>query len=216
MRVLILVLSSHIPPYDRLYEAQRRTWDSATVEGVETQYYFCESWDTYGPLKTALDTALRLPWVHLFRTNSSSYIDKYLLREYAATMPSTGCYAGGEGHCRGYRYASGCGCLMSRDAVLAVYRALDGPLDMPGEIEDVFMGRAITSAGISVTPAVPARPGTTGTQRFDYWSGDYNGPLPDTYHYRCAGSRDGARLDFESFERIHAMKCALRPQFYTV
>lgn len=29
------------------------------------------------------------------------------------------------------------------------------------------------------------------------------------YHYRCAGTRDGQRLDFVAFERIHAMKLRL-------
>jgi hypothetical protein len=60
--VLILVLSSHVPPYGKLHDGQRRTWDSLAVPGVETQYYFCETWDTYTPFRPALDEALRKPW----------------------------------------------------------------------------------------------------------------------------------------------------------
>ena len=201
--VLVLVLSSHVPPYDALHEGQRATWDSLAVDGVETSYYFCETWDTYGPYRAALGAALARPWRHLFRTNSSSYVDKRLLLEFSDRMSAERCYCGGVGHCRGVRYASGSGALLSRDAVFAVRAALDGPIDLPGDCEDVFMGRAAAAAGIQVTPTA---------DRFDYFAGDHSA-LPDVYHYRCKGVRpDGSRMDLEAFADIHRMKAARAPR----
>ena len=117
MSVLILVLSSHVPPYGKLHEGQRRTWDSLAVPDVETQFYFCETWDTYTPFRPALDEAMRKSWTHLFRTNSSSYVDKRMLLEFAAGMPTERCYCGISGHFHGIPYTSGSGMLLSRDAV---------------------------------------------------------------------------------------------------
>lgn len=205
-QVLILVLSSQVPPYQALHKAQRRTWDSITVEGVQTQYYFCDTWgqtfDHFGP---ALDLALQTPWTHLFRTNSSSYVDKRRLLEFCAGLPTEKVYCGGIGNARNVAYCSGSGAILTRDAVQALREALRRPPILPGEkealpgyMEDVFIGSALAQVGIHPRP---------GAQRCDYWSGDRHGPLPDIYHYRCTGTRpDGSRLDFEAFDTIHAMK----------
>lgn len=200
MSVLVLVLSSHVPPYGKLHEGQRRTWDSLAVPGVETQYYFCETWDTYTPFRPALDEALRKSWTHLFRTNSSSYIDKRMLLEFAAGMPTERCYCGISGHFHGIPYTSGSGTLLSRDAARIIRAALDRPISIPGECEDVFMGQALHAAGVAVTP---------GAQRFDYWASERRGPLTDVYHTRCKGvGPNGARRDLEAFADIHRMKLA--------
>ena len=208
-RVRILVLSSRVPPYHALHEAQRQTWDSVEVEGVETDYYFANNWtETYTEFGPALDRALQQPWAHLFRTNSSSYVDKRKLLEFSAALPTERCYCGGIGYMRGVSYCSGSGLILSRDAVRVLREALRRPPVLPGEreplpgyCEDVFIGSALHQGGIGVLP---------GAQRCDYWSGERQGPLPDTYHYRCAGTRpDGSRLDFEAFDTIHAMKLRL-------
>lgn len=211
-RVLILVLSSHVPPYDRLHAVQRQTWDSVAVDGVETQYYFCDTWaETYSKFGPALDLALTGNWTHLFRTNSSSYVCKRKLREFCSTLPVEHCFCGISGEFRGVPYTSGSGTILSRDAVHVLREALRHPPRIPGEkkllegqCEDVFIGVALGARGIRITP---------GAQRFDYWATEHRGPLPDIYHYRCAGSHpDGSRADFEAFDAIHAMKLHLQAQ----
>jgi hypothetical protein len=51
-RVLILVVSSQNPPYDRMYQTSCETWDSIDVPGVETVYYFSE------PMQPNTDTEI--------------------------------------------------------------------------------------------------------------------------------------------------------------
>ena len=42
MKILILVLSCKSDPYDKLMAAQQKTWDSISVPGVKTVYYYGE------------------------------------------------------------------------------------------------------------------------------------------------------------------------------
>ena len=39
-KVLILVLSCETPPYNKMVDTSKSTWDSIEVDGVETIYYF--------------------------------------------------------------------------------------------------------------------------------------------------------------------------------
>ena len=98
MNVIILVLSCERPPYDKLYEAQRKTWDSVEVPNVATRYYFCDGLAA-APwmLRQALDGVWREPWTFVFRTNSSSYVDKRALLKFAEGLPVVRCYCGMDG-----------------------------------------------------------------------------------------------------------------------
>ena len=89
MRLLVLVLSCRKPPYDALWEAQQRTWDSVSVPDVSTLYYWCDELATMPwRLKLALDSAWDARWDMIFRTNSSSYVDKARLLAKAKTLPT--------------------------------------------------------------------------------------------------------------------------------
>lgn len=194
MSILILVLSSHVPPYHELHDGQRMTWDSVSVDRVCTKYYFCETWDTYTPYRTALDEALSMDWTHLFRTNSSSYVDKKALLSFCESMPTQRCNCGIAGNVNGLVYASGSGTILSRDAVMAIRTALDGKILHPGYHEDVFAGEALVAAGMPLTP---------GGRRCDYWDTGY---IAGHYHYRCRFDYDNGRKrrDPEAFQDIHS------------
>lgn len=213
MTVLVLVLSSHVGVYSELHEAQRRTWDSIGVPGVTTRYYFAETWENYTPLKEALAVIIAGEFTHVFRTNSSSYIDKRMLLAFSQTLPIKNCYVGVHGWLpdvpfngtrRRVHYVSGAGAFLSMDAVSVLQGALNKPIEIAGEAEDVFIGAALNDAG--VFPLEDA-----GEQRYIYYDKPdcHRVELPDVYHYYCKGGLpDGTRLDPIAFDRIHAMKLA--------
>ena len=206
MSVLVLVLSCDRPPYCELYEAQRRTWDSVHVPDVETSYYFCDDLPTqHLYLAKALEAALLRPWRHLFRTNSSSYVDKARLLAWADTMLAWRCYAGVDGG----GFASGSGMLLSRDICEILVTEL--PKIRPSDIiEDQHIGSVLAAAGHSVTP---------GARRYDFWlrahlrsfcggamlPPDDAEELRESYHCRCKFEGDRAK-DVEAMEEIHRLK----------
>lgn len=194
VNVLILVLSSRVSPYHELNDGQRMTWDSVSVDGVRTEYYFCETWDTYTPYRAALDEALSTDWTHLFRTNASSYVDKKSLVSFCESMPKHGCNCGIAGNVNGLVYASGSGAIFSRDAAKVIRAALDGKILHPGYHEDVFAGEALAAAGMPLTP---------GARRCNYWDDGY---VAGHYHYRCRFDYDNGRKrrDVEAFKDIHS------------
>lgn len=203
MRVLALVLSCRRPPYDALREAQLRTWDSVQVDGVRTTYYFSDNVPGMtGRLGEALRDALREEPDYVFRTNSSSYVDKVLLHRWASRMPHDGCYAGIDGD----GFASGSGFLLSRD--LAEFLAERLPESSEGVVEDVVVGRILAEAGHPVTP---------GASRLDYWHERFLagfrgqeldvGAIRRAYHVRCKAEGGADRTkDVVAMEDVHRIK----------
>lgn len=216
MNVLILVASCLKPPYDELWAAQERTWDSIKVDGVETFYYACTELDTmHVKLAAALSDALTLlQWDFVFRTNSSSYVDKARMLAMAETLPREKCYCGIDGD----GFASGSGFFLSRDAAEILARDLPtGPQentqrrvgDAQWLADDVLCGRALAAHGIGVTP---------GARRYDYWTqkfvakhygfepGRFEAELRDAYHVRCKFGGADRRKDVEAMEAVHKIK----------
>jgi hypothetical protein len=139
MKVLILVLSYHDNSiYSQFYDTQKETWDSEEIDEVETFYYFGnhdknvivgrdifvdvnESTENCGH-KTinAFELVKNLEFDYIFRTNSSSYVDKKLLIEFIKTKPKLKYYSGFLGNYNGVDFASGSGYFLSKDLVKIV------------------------------------------------------------------------------------------------
>lgn len=207
LRVEVLVLSCNKPPYDALYAAQKRTWGEeryASSSGIVfPAFYFCDDMDS---MPSRLRHALYYASAdYVFRTNSSSYVDKKALLEKCRTMPREKCYAG----INGGGFVSGSGMILSVDVVNILRREL--PDKARGLVEDEVIGRVLDRAGVPITVG----------ERYDYWLRDFERRLGMrtaaaeeqairvAYHLRCK-STDAAdearRKDVEAMEAIHFIK----------
>jgi hypothetical protein len=181
-RILIMVLSYNESPYKELMEAQQNTFDSVSVEGVDTLYYhgigqgemppehrgrgyinkpihqkysnvlLCACTDSYyfmsEKFKLALEYARFGDYDYIFRTNSSSYINKQRLKEFAETLPKEKLYAGWtftDSEDFGGACVSGAGIWLSRDTAEILRKEIDPEFEME---EDVYCGRILRKHGI--------------------------------------------------------------------
>ena len=206
-RVLVLVLSSLAPPYGRLLDAQRKTW-AAAPGAAEVRWYFPESLAAGAAalreeLARALDDA---SWSHVFRTNSSSYVDLDRLVAVAGDLSLEGIYAGVDGG----GFASGSGFFLSRDA--AEILAQDLPREPTDAPDDVACGAVLARASFQVA-ALP---------RVDYEIeravalargalGDFEGRVREAHHVRVKHA-DRAR-DVVAMEDVHRIKMRIKSTF---
>jgi len=211
MKVLILVLSCLRDPYDKLMKAQQRTWDSVDVPGAETIYYYggntgfkvvnhysrefsansCDGLNmAHWKYALTLREVMSLEWDFIFRTNSSSYVNKRELLKMAKKLPKEKCYCGASGECG--MFASGCGHFISRDVAQILLDEMQCNIgnDVNYTPDDVYIGQILCKKyGLSVTP---------GCERVDYYSNGHNRDYK-TYHYRCKNEAD-RRGDIDAFE----------------
>lgn len=199
MKILILVLSCQKEPFIEMRKVQQETWDSVQVEGVDTVYYIgggsgihsfnqinpssrelmlpCS--DEYNLMHWKLKQALLvLNWQDydlIFKTNSSSYIHKKLLVEFANKLPTEKVYCGVDAE----TFASGCGVFLSKDCIEILLKHYD---DYPNPSEDGLTGSYLRQNGIWVT---------YGAQRVDICV-SWNRHLihQKCYHYRCKHDYD--------------------------
>jgi len=142
LKILILVLSynDNGGTYSEFFEAQKKTWDSIIVPNVETYYYFGNSEENIiknneihvtdtensrctNKLITTLKIINNFDFDILFRTNSSSYIDKKLLYDFLSNADCNKFYSGiinanvnpNARHIK--KYGSGAGLCLSKDLV---------------------------------------------------------------------------------------------------
>lgn len=203
MNILILVQATHLDPWDKIIEAQKRTWDSISVPGVDTIYYYShpektfyegknlyvkcsgehgmEHWRMKLALDQIFDTFANYDFI--FRTNASSYVNKELLKEFLKDKPREKYYCG----INGGGFASGCGFIMTYDLVQVIKENFS---DYPTDSEDCYCGVIMQRSGIEVSP---------GAQRYDWWWNDRN-KYPDVYHYRCKSNDENRDKDIEAFE----------------
>lgn len=199
MKILIMVLSCNEPLYIEMRKVQQETWDSVQVEGVDTIYYIggggeqpvftkindssqelllgCP--DDYGrmhwKLKNALEVIDYKKYDLIFKTNSSSYINKELLLKFAEKLPREKCYCG----ISGVTFASGCGVFLSHDCIEILLNIYD---DYPVPSEDALTGGYLSRHGIGVTP---------GAQRVDIThSQNWCEVTTKSYHYRVKHDYD--------------------------
>lgn len=228
-KVLILVLSSIDEyPWNSLMIKQKETWDSIEVEGVKTIYYYADSFanrsfingndlilniketrnltNRIPKLKKAFQNVMHLEWDFIFRTNSSSYIDKKRLLNFAQTLPIENCYCGFTVSCHNINFASGCGFFISRDHVNKLIKNMDEHSTFPGD--DVYTSAML---GQKITP---------GATLMEIWFEDGETikdkmstiNFTDTYpyHYRCKSPIKSDEVsgydrsqDFIAFDEIH-------------
>jgi hypothetical protein len=207
MKILIIVLSyKDNDIYSKFYKAQKDTWDSLIVDGVETYYLFgnhhCDEIidnellvnvpePDYGR-KTINSFILtqHMNYDYIFRTNSSSYIDKSLLLEYVKDKPKEKYYSGVIGDAYDVYFAAGAGFFLSKDLVNLV---IDNKDDwVHNYIDDVALAKFLFKFGYKPTDH----------PRFDVLSLD---SLPkDFFHYRL--KTDNRLNDINNLYEIFKLK----------
>lgn len=165
MKILILVLSyDDSGIYTEFYKTQKQTWDSLHVDEVETYYYFgnnlqnqlignniytdvTESLINCGKKSIeAFKIVLDMDFDFVFRTNSSSYVDKLLLKKHLENKPRNNFYSGVVGNHFGIPFCSGSGFVLTKDLVqLLVENESNLNFDL---IDDVCFGEFISSKNI--------------------------------------------------------------------
>lgn len=136
-KILNLVLSHHIPPYDSLCRVSMETWDSIEVEDVETIYYFSKTgWqpnDRFvylnvadGLFALAQKTIAAFEWAlaykefdYLTRPHSCIYVNKKSLKSYVQSLPCENLFAGAPAtSINGFKYLwGGIGWIFSKDVI---------------------------------------------------------------------------------------------------
>ncbi len=136
-RVLILVLSSEIPPYEPMINQAMTTWDSVDVENTETIYYCGKSLKKntskiiYLPIADQLSTMgektlQALEWAlknkefdYIARAHSSCYVDKKQLINHIQELPYNNVFEGIEATSQnGFQFLWGGGhYVISKDVI---------------------------------------------------------------------------------------------------
>lgn len=223
MNILILILSYNDGPFAQLMKTQQSTFDNINVDGVYTIYYHGglinegsidfhfthsnpnSSWerkefkctDHYYYMASKFKKCLRevdlTEWDFIFRTNSSSYVNKKSLLEFAEKLPKEKLYAGwtfedsndDKGLC-----VSGAGIWLSRDTAEILMKQIDPEKEIE---EDVEIGRILRRNGIT---AIDDK------SRFDIPL--HFGIVPfDRYHYRCKSGPSNRIADIGNMKKLH-------------
>jgi hypothetical protein len=170
MKILIIVLSHNDDLYSKFYKSQKETWDSINISGIQTLYLFgnhnCdeiiddkimvnvpETIVNNSPVNAGHKTIKSFlltkdfDYDYIFRTNSSSYIDKKLLLDFIKDKPKNKYYSGFLGDYDKIKFASGSGFFLSKDLVEHVIEkseTWDHNL-----IDDVALAHLLNTYGIS-------------------------------------------------------------------
>ncbi len=215
MKVLILVCSSHIHPYDKFLTAQKETWDSIPHPKVETVFYRGSGHNTWeGNVfisdcphgyytqhwkhKQAIDAVWEKDWDIIFRTHSSSYVDKAKLYQLCNSLPAEHTYGGWnlgvelpeiewQGKIIRQSAVSGAGIFYSRDVADILRKNTPEGVNIE---EDVLSGRILQTFGI--------HPTFDNKERVDLQSIAQYRP---SYHYRIKSMDRLA--DIETMYKLH-------------
>lgn len=220
-KILILVLSFNEEPFSTLMRTQQQTFDSIEAEGVKTVYYHGglfpqgslkfaakysnphSSWervafditDEYyymaGKFQKALEYTKDFEYDYIFRTNSSSYVNKKALVKFAESLPKEKLYAGWEieGNA-GYNVCSGAGFFLSPDTAKILRDNIDPDFERE---EDVYCAQLLHEHGIEIIDD---------KSRIDV--NNFNPYLPlHHYHYRFKGPHGDRRIDAHNMILLH-------------
>ncbi len=128
----------------RYHKSSSATFDDVIVTAVPETYAMVTT-KLFATLTHVLATET---FDYLFRTNTSTYVDRQRLIEFAEDLPRSRYWGGFTGISEGITFTSGAGTLMSRDCVAdAVTAEWDWDL-----VDDVALGRVLTSLGIEAQP----------------------------------------------------------------
>lgn len=176
MKILIMVLSYDQIPFDTLMRSQIESWDNIPEENINTLFYYgsphpeihhkvirqhhksashvllVPARDDYyymaGKFQMALGYVRDWDYDIIFRTNSSSLVNKKQLVKFAQTLPKEKLYAGWtmkDTNHDGGDCVSGAGIFLSRDTAEILMNEIDPNVEME---EDVYCGRILRSHGI--------------------------------------------------------------------
>jgi hypothetical protein len=212
MKILILVLSyDDNGIYNEFLKSQKSTWDSFNVEGIETFYYFgnsdkCYIQDNhiYCDVEESIMNCTKktikcfevikdFEFDFIFRTNSSSYIDKRLLKIFISNKPKTKFYSGIIGDYHTQKFCSGSGYFLSKDLVLSLIENQD-KLDH-SLIDDVSFSKVLQNLNVDLV----------NSERFDVH--DSNNIDPNYFHYRL--KTKNRFYDINNMKKIMDLKCNL-------
>lgn len=210
MKILILVLSYNDSGiYTEFYKTQKQTWDSLRVDGVDTYYYFGNSDEEkidgnnifLGVRESLMNCTHKtidvfnlvkdFDFDFIFRTNSSSYVDKELLKKYLENKPNVNFYSGIIGNHMGIPFCSGSGYFLSKDLVTLI---LNNKTEINHTlIDDVAFGNFLKDKNVEFKQS----------ERFDVINND---SIPMNYfHYRLKTSN--RQNDIKNMELIFLNKC---------
>lgn len=210
MKIIIIVLSSEEGIYAKFKTAQKETWDKEKIDGVKTYYLHgnskvneiidddiltnvSESLQNcgYKTLK-AFQLIKNFDYDFVFRTNSSSYVDKNLLVEFVKSKPKENHYSGVIGDYHKIKFASGSGFLISKDVINKLLENVN--LFNFNVIDDVMIGDALSKLDIYPTP----------NPRFDITHRNITNIPTEYFHYRL--KTDNRLIDIENMYLIKNLK----------
>lgn len=148
---------------------------------------------TIAGLRYMLD---RYDFDYLLRTNTSTYVNRRLLADFAEELPEKGYYGGFIGESGGVRYASGTCTLLSRDVIELIVADPEWEYNI---IDDVAIGRSMNRAGIDVEPF--RRIDVLNNEQLDSLDAD---TLRTTFVVRCKGV-DSREHDIAVMRRVHGL-----------
>jgi len=170
IKTIILVLSYNDNGgiYDRFQKSQSETWDISPYPDTETFYFYGGSDENKivgNKIYVSVDSGLwscglktieslklinnNFDYDFLFRTNSSSYVDKEMLSDFLYDKPKKNYYAGHSAHDQGVHYVSGSGIILSKDLVdilVENQNKIDG-----GLMDDASFAKILNYCGIYPT-----------------------------------------------------------------
>jgi hypothetical protein len=212
MKILILVLSYNDGElYTNFYNSQKETWDSLSEDNIKTYYYFGNSDENYidgDNIYLKVENSLKncgiltievfkmifnLEFDYIFRTNSSSYIDKKILKEFLKDKAKEKFYCGIIGQHNSLIFCSGSGYFLSKDLVELLIN--NSHEINHNYIDDVAFGEFLTSKKINLVQS----------ERFDVLN-ESNIPT-NFFHYRL---KTVNRFDdIKNMKVIFSKKCNL-------
>jgi hypothetical protein len=216
MKIIVLVLSyTGNTTYSDFYNTQKTTWDSIHVDDVQTFYLLgnsdkneivdniiftdvkeSESNCGYKTIK-AFELLKNYDYDFIFRTNSGSYVDKFLLQKYSIDKPSESFYSGVIGHHNNISFASGSGYFISRDLVDLVLEKKD--IWDHAHIDDVALGKLLSQFGVKPSPS----------QRYDLLTPLTENISMNYFHYRLK-NMNNRQVDVENMKKIFDMKTTIQ------
>lgn len=203
--VLIYVLSAWRPPYDKMIDTAKATWDAEPLKHTLTWYYCGNPVGNDGPRVVSFDAgaedyntigrknimayewALGLQWDFMARVNASCYVHKRRLLDHVQTLPATGLIRGicsaptpACGVNRPFMWGGG-QFIISRDVIEAFVRKKDHWRH--DVMEDVAMSELAQDLGFSLdcNGLVCSINRTSDGDRLI----TYNGPEDAQFFFRC-------------------------------
>jgi hypothetical protein len=176
--LLKFAVSHHNKPHN--------SWERVEFDITDKYYYMA------GKFREALKYTQDWDYDVIFRSNSSSYIQKSALVEFAKTLPTEKLYAGWtfkDSEDFGGDCVSGAGIFLSRDTAKILMEQIDPAVERE---EDVEVGRILRRNGIT---AIDDK------SRFDINNIHDFIPL-DRYHYRCKAGGDRL-IDCHNMIQLH-------------